>query len=253
MATMYDAEADPSACPDNSPIVAYYPYGVDGAGFTYGTLDKSQFPAGTKFVTIDNSKDGSHPDCDVADYESAFMYPASVVANWLQKKAALKTNGGIGVVYCAGANTHNNPTPESNADHGKLLAITNKFLWWTPDWTGEAHAVAGAVAVQYAADNPSSPNQTHGYGVNAVTSGWPASLMTGGNSPSSSPSSSPGGGGSGSGLGSVLSGIAGFFDELGEPSTWLRVGLVVGGLVACYVGVRAAMKTQSARAASLWL
>ena len=60
-------------------MIAYYPYAE-------GQPDKSKFPSGTQFVTIDNT--GSHTDCDVVDFEAGAMETASAVVAWLKKRPA---------------------------------------------------------------------------------------------------------------------------------------------------------------------
>jgi hypothetical protein len=128
--TMYDstepndAPTTPQSGMSGPLMIAYYPY-------TEGQPDKSKFPSGTQFVTIDN--DGSHTDCDVVDFEAGAVYPASAVVAWLKKA------GGNKVVY---SDTSNKPALDA--------ANPPAYSWWSAEWTNSPHVTSGAVATQYA-------------------------------------------------------------------------------------------------------
>ena len=108
-------------------LVAYYPY-------AFSSPAKSEFPAGTIFVTIDQSTDAGHPDCDVLDVEPGCASPDQV-PGWPQEHKS--RTGKQGTVYC------NTSTIDS-------IPKSEPFYWWAAEWTDNAHTQpAGSVACQY--------------------------------------------------------------------------------------------------------
>ena len=123
---MFDS-VNPLAIPNRTALVAGY---MDGA--------VSQWPAGAAsrfgrvaWITVN----GSHENADVADVENGDLNAAGAVA-WLRKATSPR------------------PTIYTSRSQWSTVAaaVRNAGLhceWWIADWTGSAHSLGGAVAVQY--------------------------------------------------------------------------------------------------------
>lgn len=153
--SMFDS-TNPGSCP-KSPIdgnsggilIAYYPY-------AFSSPTKSSFPAGTLFVTIDQSTSASHPDCDVLDVEPGCASP-SQVTSWLQRHKA--ATGKQGTVYC-------------NTSTKSSIPNSEPYYWWAAEWTNNpATHPSGATACQY--------KSTSGYDASSVfDASWPHGTPT---------------------------------------------------------------------------
>ena len=209
--TMYDstepndAPTSPQSGMSGPLMIAYYPY-------TEGQPDKSKFPSGTQFVTIDNT--GSHTDCDVVDFEAGAVYPASAVVAWLKKA------GGNKVVY---ADTSN----KAALDAAKPPA----YSWWAAEWTNSPHVTAGAVATQY--------KNTSTYDISEVSNAGAFNGQGGGSTPASTPGTTTtktttNASGGSSGLGGLSAGLGdyeteGSTEELAAFSAAIMGGALGGG------------------------
>jgi hypothetical protein len=209
--TMYDS-TEPNDSPTtpqsgmSSPLmIAYYPY-------TEGQPDKSKFPSGTQFVTIDN--DGSHTDCDVVDFEAGAVYPASAVVAWLKKA------GGNKVVY---SDTSNKPALDA--------ANPPKYSWWSAEWTNSPHVTSGAVATQYKSTSTydiSEVSDAGAFNGQPGTGGTPAGSPTSGTSTTTTTTTAPAGlGGLSAGLGDYAT--EGSTEEISAFNAAIMGGALGGG------------------------
>lgn len=130
---MYDSTS-PSDIPADAQMVAGY---ADGA-YVWRQADWDRFPTAAK-VTI-STQPGS-TIADVLDVELGDATPSDA-ARWVQAR----TDAGFlrPTVYCA----------RSSMSTVAAALSGMKYELWVADWTGQPHAIEGAVAVQYA--NPST-------------------------------------------------------------------------------------------------
>lgn len=125
---MYDA-LQASGIPQGAEMAAWYPYDSrsDGA------------PKGAKQVlTIDNSPDAAHPDCDILDCEPGACWDGTAITRWLTSKA---NSDDPGTLYFSLANEQQVKT-----------WVDQRFSWLVADWTGVAEdIVPGSIGMQFKA------------------------------------------------------------------------------------------------------
>ncbi len=146
---MYDSTS-PGDIPATAEMVAGY---IDGA-YAWSPSGWARFPAAVK-VTV-ATQPGTDAG-DVLDVELGDATPAQAPA-WIR----MRQTAGLTVptIYCASF-----AVPQV-----RQLCAGLRYALWVAEWTGHPHAVAGAVAVQYA--DPSSSGGH--YDLSLVTDpGWP--------------------------------------------------------------------------------
>ncbi len=124
--TMYDSTT-PAAIPSGARVVAWY---LDGAvsAWPAGSLDR--FADAVKVsITVTG-----HPGGDIGDVENGDLTPASAAA-WIRARGGHRST-----IYTF----LDNLPAVRDACKGLVYDV------WVADWTGQPHAIDGAVAVQYA-------------------------------------------------------------------------------------------------------
>lgn len=127
---MYDS-VDVAKIPATAGAVAGY---VDGHYVTYGQLVAALPHAAHVSITVEGAAGAR-----VLDWEKGNADPPL----WASREIAAGRRPSI---YC------NTSSRAAVAAAIAPLALGNEVDWWAADWTGQPHAVAGAVATQYAND-----------------------------------------------------------------------------------------------------
>ena len=123
---MYDA-LQASGIPLGAEVACWYPYDSRSDGAPRSAR---------QILTIDNTADGAHPDCNILDVEPGACWDAGAVNHWLDQKAA---SDDPGTLYYS----ENNRATVTGW-------VPREHQWWAADWTGvQEDIIAGSVAMQF--------------------------------------------------------------------------------------------------------
>lgn len=151
MRLMYDS-TNAADVPAGAQLYAGY---VNGNYVTAPELAK-RFPAATVItITVDGLAAAHVLDRETGDAD------AGAAASWAVAAIAA---GRFPVIYCSRASW-----PAVKAAMANARVRRRDVQWWIADWTGKAHRIRGAIAVQYADPSTSGGH----YDTSAVYKLWP--------------------------------------------------------------------------------